>query len=199
MNLAIRARHLAAALAATLIVAFAMPSLAEDEISEAHLKAARDAITALHATEEFDQVLPQAAATLKAELTQKNPDLVALISTTVDEKAIALASRRADLEREAAKIYARVFTEQELNEISAFYNTATGKKLLDDGNIVGREVLQAAGIWQRGIARDLAQAVGEHLDSVVGAKAPAGDAAAGGQGDAQAGGQTNGQAPKVNQ
>lgn len=197
MNLAIRARHLAAAIAATLIVAFAMPSLAEEEISEAHLKAARDAITALHATEEFDQVLPRAAATLKAELTQKNPDMVALISSTVDEQALALASRRADLEREAAKIYARVFSEQELNEIATFYNTPTGKKLLSDGNIVGREVLQAAGIWQRGIARDLAQAVGEHLDSVAGAKAPAGNAAAGqtGQGDAQAGGQ----APKVNQ
>lgn len=184
MTLALRARHFAAACAATVMLVFAVPSLAEDQIPESHLKAAHAAITALHATEEFDQVLPQAAAALKAELTQKNPDLVTLISATVDEKALALASRRGDLEREAAKIYARVFSEQELNEITAFYNTDTGKKLLSDGNIVGREVLQAAGIWQRGIARDLAQAVGEHLASVASAKAPA-DGAAAPEGQAQ--------------
>lgn len=171
MNLANRARHLAAALAATAILFSAAP-LAAQEISESHLKAARAAITALRSTEEFDLVLPQAAATLKAELIQKNPDLVQLISTTVDEKALALASRRADLEREADKIYAKIFSEQQLNEIAAFYNSETGKKLLSDGDIVGREVLQAASIWQRGIARDLAQAVGEHIESVVGAQAP---------------------------
>jgi|SRR5690606_27824984 hypothetical protein len=188
MNLAIRARHLAAAAVACVMLLSAMPSMAQEEISESHLKAARDAITALHATEEFDQILPQAAAALKAELTQKNPDLVALISTTVDEKALALAGRRGDLEREAAKIYARVFSEKELNEISAFYNTDTGKKLLSDGNIVGREVLEAAGIWQRGVARDLAQAVAEHLQSVTSAKAPAD-----GQAEGQSNGQTEGQ------
>ena len=170
MNLAIRARRLTAAIAATAILISAAP-LAAQEISESHLKAARAAITALKATEEFDMMLPQAAAALKGELTQKNPDLVQLISTTVDEKALALAGRRGDLEREAANIYAKIFTEQQLNEIATFYNGETGKKLLSDGNIVGREVLQAAQIWQRGIARDLAQAVGEHLESVVGAQA----------------------------
>jgi uncharacterized protein len=170
MYLAIRARRLTAALAATAILISAAP-LAAQEISDSHLRAARSAITALKATEEFDMVLPQAAAALKGELIQKNPDLVQIISSTVDEKALGLASRRADLEREAASIYAKIFSEQELNEIAAFYNGETGQKLLSDGDIVAREVLQAAQIWQRGIARDLAQAVGEHLDSTVGAQA----------------------------
>jgi uncharacterized protein len=170
MNLAIRARRLAAALAATAILVSAVP-VAAQEISDSHLKAARAAISALKGTEEFDLVLPQAAAALKAQLIQKNPDLVQLISTTVDEKALALAPRRADLEREAANIYAKIFSEAQLNEIAAFYGSETGKKLLSDGDIVTREVLQAAQIWQRGVARDLAQAVGEHIESVVGAQA----------------------------
>lgn len=170
MNLAIRVRRLAIALSATAILVSAAP-LAAQEISESHIKAARTAITALKATEEFDMVLPQVAAALKGELTQGNPDLVQLISSTVDEKALALASRRADLERKAADIYAKIFSEQQLNEISAFYGSETGQKLLSDGDIVSREVLQAAAIWQRGLARDLAQAVGEHIQSVVGAQA----------------------------
>lgn len=181
MNLAMSARHLIAAIATAAIVVSATVSMAADEIAASHLKAARTAISALRATEEFDQILPQAALALKAELTQKNPDLSDLISNTVDEQAIKLAARRADLEAEAAKIYARVFTEQELTEISNFYNTAVGKKLLDDGNIVGREVLQAAGLWQRGVARDLGQAVAEQLQAATSPQAPAAQPAANGQ------------------
>ena len=119
MNLAIRVRRLAIALSATAILVSAAP-VAAQEISESHLKAARTAISALGATEEFDMVLPQVAAALKGELTQKNPDLVQLISSTVDEKALALAARRADLERAAANIYAKIFSEELLNEISTF-------------------------------------------------------------------------------
>lgn len=170
MNLAIRARRTVAALAATAMLLSAAP-LAAQEITETHLKAARAAITALKATDEFDAVLPQAAAAVKSDLIQKNPDMVQLISATVDEKALALASRRADLERAAADIYAKIFSEQQLNEISAFYTSETGKKLLSDGDIVTRQVLQAASIWQRAMVRDLAQAVGEHIDSVLAAQA----------------------------
>jgi uncharacterized protein len=180
MNLAIRVRRLAIALSATAILVSAAP-VAAQEISESHLKAARSAIAALGATEEFDMVLPQVAAALKGELTQKNPDLVQLISSTVDEKALALAARRADLERASANIYAKIFSEEQLNEISTFYNSETGKKLLSDGDIVSREVLQAAAIWQRGIARDLSQAVGEHIQSVVGAQAQPAEAPAEGE------------------
>lgn len=176
MNLAIRARHLFAAVAAAMVFASATPSMAADEIAESHLKAARTAIAALRATDEFDQILPQAALALKSDLLQKNPDLSDLITTTVDEEAVKLAARRADLEAEAARVYARVFTEQELTEIGAFYNTAAGKKLLADGDIVGREVLQAANVWQRGLARDLGQAVAEQLQKVLSAQAPAAQA-----------------------
>ena len=52
---------------------------------------------------------PQAAAALKQQLIQQNPDLQELIIKTVDEKALALAPRRADLEKEAALAYAKGF------------------------------------------------------------------------------------------
>lgn len=165
MRLANCARRIAAATAVAMSLSFT-PAGAQ-EISDAHLSAARQAITAIHATDEFDSVLPQAARALKSELTQKNPDLVDLINDTVDEKAIELASRRSDLEREAALAYARVFSEQELNDISTFYQSETGKKLISDGPIVTREVIKAGNIWQRGIVRDLAQMVGEQIASVV--------------------------------
>lgn len=172
MTLATCAR-LAAAAAALAIMMFAAPVSAQDEVSDAHLKAAREAIDAINATDEFDDVLPQAAQALKGELINKNPDLVELINATVDEQALELASRRADLEQEAAVAYARVFSEEELNNIAEFYRSPTGQKLLSDGPIVTREVYQAANIWQRGIARDLAQKVGEKIEAAVKTQAPA--------------------------
>lgn len=170
MTLVNRVRHLSAALAAAAVLALAFPAAAQ-EVSESHLKAARAAIDAVNATDQFDVILPQAAAALKAELIQKNPDLQQLILQTVDEKTLGLAGRRADLEKEAATAYARTFSEDELNAIATFYNSAAGKKLLTEGPIVTRQVIQAAEIWQRGVARDLAQSVGEVLNKVSGAQA----------------------------
>ena len=115
------------------------------------------------ATEDFDKILPQAAAALKQELIQKNPDLQELIIKTVDEETFALVPRRTDLEKEAALAYARVFSEEDLNAIATFYNSNAGKKLLSDGPIVTRELFKAADIWQRGVGRDLAQSVGTKL------------------------------------
>lgn len=141
------------------------------EISASHLEAARAAISAIQATDQFDEILPSAARALKAELIQKDPHLEALITKTVDDKAIALASRRADLETEAARAYANTFSEDELKAIAAFYTSDAGKKLLTEGPIVTREVLRAANIWQNGVARDLAQNVGEVLAAQAGAAA----------------------------
>jgi hypothetical protein len=162
MIFAIRARRLAVTFAAVALFAFAQTANAQ-EISESHLKAARAAVDAINATDYYDGILPSAAQALKTELIQKNPDLEPLIIKTVDDQAIKLASRRTDLERESALAYARVFTEKQLNDIATFYRSETGLKLLSDGPIVTRELTKAAQIWQNGIARDLAQAVGQSL------------------------------------
>ncbi|MBO6541310.1 MAG: DUF2059 domain-containing protein [Rhizobiaceae bacterium] len=170
MYLAIRARTVVTAFAASAMIAVASPVFSQD-ISDSHLKAARAAIVALTSTQQYDAVLPQAAQALKQELIQKNPDLGSMISNVVDEETLALAHRRGDLEKEAATIYAKIFTEQQLNEMRAFYESETGKKLLEDGALVARQVHEAAGIWQRGLARDLAQSVGSKVQAIIAANA----------------------------
>jgi hypothetical protein len=170
MTLVHRVRRLSTALAASVIVATASPVFAQ-EISDAHLQAAREAVDAINATDMFDGILPAAAAALKSTLIEKNPDLQEIITTTVDQKAIEMAGRRADLEKEAGLAYARVFPVEDLNAIATFYNSPAGKKLLADGPIVTREVTKAADIWQRGIVRDLAEVVGKSLMEQTGGNA----------------------------
>lgn len=157
-----RVRRISAALATAALIGFVSPSFAQ-EISDSHLKAARAAVDAINATDVFDNILPSAAAALKRELIQKNPDLTSDITAVVDSKTIELAGRRTDLEREAALAYARMLSEADLNAIAAFYTSPAGLNLLKDGPIVTREVAKAAEIWQNGIARDLAEQVGKEL------------------------------------
>ncbi|TIS05897.1 MAG: hypothetical protein E5X10_27265, partial [Mesorhizobium sp.] len=69
-----RVRRLSTILAASAVLALSSPAFSQD-ISESHLKAARAAVAAIHATDPFDNILPQAAAALENQLIQKNPDM----------------------------------------------------------------------------------------------------------------------------
>jgi hypothetical protein len=125
------------------------------EISEAHMAAAREAIASLNVTDRFDNILPNMAETLKGQFIQSSPNFQEQINAIVDEQALALAPRRADLEKEAATIYAKSFSVDELKTISTFFTTEAGKKLLNNQPLVARELGRAAEIWANGISRDL--------------------------------------------
>src|SRR3569832_1876669 len=116
MMLPKRVRRLSTLLAASAVLALSSPVFAQD-VSESHLKAARAAVAAIHATDSFDNILPQAAGALEAQLIQKNPHKQELIVKTVPDKPLALASLRADLEKQAARAGARGGAEKDREEI----------------------------------------------------------------------------------
>lgn len=159
--------RLALAIAVTVVFGLSSAAQAKDP-TKAEIDAARSAIAALHATDDFDGILPQAAEALKRSLIQAEPNLEQQISTTVDEQALKLAARRGDLETEVATIYAKAFTIEELDAITKFYHSGPGKKLLKEGGNVTRQSLQAARIWSNGIARDLAAATHKALQDKLG-------------------------------
>lgn len=161
-------------MAASIGVFAAFSGLASaQEISPEHLKQARAAISAIGATNQFDAILPQGGEALKAEMIDKDPNLEALITATVDTEVLSLAARRGDLENEAARVYAKVFSEVELKSIAEFYATDVGKKLIADGPLATRQLIEAVEVWKNGIARDLAQNVGEKMKAAAPVEEPA--------------------------
>jgi hypothetical protein len=150
------------------------------EIPEAHLTAARQAIASLNVTDRFDNILPNMAEALKGQFIQSSPNFQSQISAIVDEQALALAPRRADLEKEAATIYAKGFSADELKSISTFFNSEAGKKLLTNQPLVNRELAKAAEIWANGIQRDLSAQSTTKLRALIDAnpiKTPVAEAA----------------------
>ncbi|KAA0697609.1 DUF2059 domain-containing protein [Neorhizobium sp. P12A] len=158
--------------AATIVLSgLAFGSANAQDVTDEQIKAARAAINALGITNQFDAILPNLAEQLKSTMIQANPNFGDQIAATVDQQALALAPRRADLEREAAITYAKAFSVDELKAISEFYTSDAGKKLLKDGPVATRELYKAADIWSQGISRDLASQSNDALAKIV--KVPA--------------------------
>ena len=143
------------------------------DVPPEHVQAARAAIAALGVTDRFDNILPNVSERLKVQLIQAYPNLEDTIASKVDEEALKLAPRRGDLEREAALVYAKAFTIDELKAMTEFYSSDAGKKLLKDGPIATRELVKAADIWTAGVARDLEKQANDALLKEVQAAQPA--------------------------
>lgn len=161
--------------AAAIIVAGlgATAAQAADDVTPEQLKAARATIAAVGATSKFDVILPTISTQLKQQLIQATPNFEPIINEVVDAKAIEIASRRSDLENEAAKVYATTFTVEELNAITAFYTSPAGKKLIANGPIALRELNKAADIWASGISRDLTKSASDEIEARISAQTEA--------------------------
>jgi uncharacterized protein len=125
------------------------------EISDSHLAAAREAVAASQSTISLDVILPNMGEQVKQALITNRPDAADQISDIVNEITVQLAPRRGDLETEMAKIYASVFSEDELKTITEFYQTEAGRKLVLSTAVIGRDMDQAARVWATGVRRDL--------------------------------------------
>lgn len=133
------------------------------ELSDEHIKSARETMAATGATDRLDKILPEVANFVKAGLIANRPDIEAEISNIVNEVAISLAPRRGPLENEVAKIYGNQFTKEELDTIKVFFASETGIKFLNRTPFLFRDVDQVSKVWREGIARDMTNAVQEKL------------------------------------
>lgn len=139
-------------------------SVGAQEITEEHIAVAKQTIDVTGTTRRLDNILPGIANNAKSSLIQNRPDQQSEISEIVDSAAIELAPRRGDLETEIARVYARIFSMEELQAIGAFFGSETGKKLLKNTPVFIREVDAAAKVWSVGLQRDLQESIKKKLD-----------------------------------
>ena len=134
--------------ACLLMFSLSMPAFAEPTAS--HIQAAE----ALLAATNMEKVLTDATnVTLTAQISA-NPTLVPFEGTMREflGKYMGYQALKPDL----VKLYADAFTESELKELTAFYNTPTGKKAI---NSMGDLMAKGAALGQ--------QKVMEHQDELI--------------------------------
>jgi hypothetical protein len=156
-----RSIALAAALAAAPAAAYAQAT--PPEPTKEHLASARAAIEASRVAEGFDNVLLNVAQQTKALLQRNNPSLTGKIDEVTNKVALELAAKRVDLDKDIQTIWAREFTKPELDEISRFYSSPTGKKLADSTQkVVGLSMEKVIG-WQQKISQEMLTRVREEM------------------------------------
>lgn len=133
-----------------LVVAFLVGpavNLRADDAS--HLQAARDLLIASHMDQSYGNMIDQ----LLDAQTKSSPQLAKLREPMKEffNKYMGWEAMKDDL----AKIYADNFTEQELNDITAFYKTPTGSKM---SQALPALMAEGAQLGQRRVA--------EHMDEL---------------------------------
>lgn len=158
----LRSSFRAVVLAIGLMVGFAGAATAQ-EVTESHLKAAVAAVQAAKTSRGFDNLLPLMAQQTQNRLIRMRPDQHQLIGQVVDQEALELVARRADLDNDVARIWAKYFTEDELNAITAFYKSPAGSKLAEIGPKVVSETLQSVKGWSDRIGEEMFEKSREEL------------------------------------
>jgi hypothetical protein len=111
------------------------------------IAAARDMIAAKGGMALFDPVIPGVVETVKNSFIPTNPQL----SGELNEVAVMLRkeydSKRSEMQNVIIRVYAQHFTEKELKDLTAFYKTPLGQKLVKEEPVAIQESLQNAQDW----------------------------------------------------
>ena len=142
---------------AALVVAATISSapIRADEITPSHMAAALETVHSAKASKGFDNVLPLLSEKVQNQIIRLRPDLYKQITDVVQQQALKLVARRADLDNDVARIWAGAFTEEELKSITAFYKSPAGLKFVDVGPKVIGDSLQAVKGWSDRVGEEL--------------------------------------------
>jgi len=152
----------AAVLAAGLAMGTAGFAVAQ-EVTDAHVAAALEAVHAAKTSRGFDNLLPLLSQQTQNKLIRIRPDQHQAIAEVVDAQALELVARRKDLDNDVARIWAKHFSEDELNAISTFYKSPAGAKLAEIGPQVVGETLQSVKGWSDRVGEELFEKSRESL------------------------------------
>jgi hypothetical protein len=158
----LRSAAVAAALATLSPLVLPAKSVAQ-ELSAEHIALAVEVVRSAGATRGFDTVLPKLANQIIDRLIRLRPDLHKQIAAAVEAVALKLAVRRVELDTDVGRIWAKNFTEPELQTLLVFYTSDAGKKFSDIGPRMVSESYQAVDRWSERVGTELLEKTREEL------------------------------------
>ena len=155
-------RGLAFVLTLAAVIAASTPVRAQS-VPPDSLAAARELVAAMKMTDQMKSIFPLMMKNLKPVVTQNRPEVAkdfdAIMPMMIDG-ALARTNELIDL---MAAVYARNFTVDELRDITAFYRTPTGQKLLEKLPAVMQQAMTAGQQFAQTIVNDMQQRMIEEL------------------------------------
>jgi hypothetical protein len=112
------------------LVVFGLPAFAQTRVSAAAMATAERLIQVTGAMTLFHPLIPGVVEQAKLLFLQQNPDLAKDLNEVAAKLRAEYAPRQAELTRHVAGLYAQRFSETELRQLLAFYQSPVGRKLL---------------------------------------------------------------------
>jgi hypothetical protein len=116
--------------AAAVVLAAFIPAAQAQQPPAASMAVAKQLIATTGATEVFTPLIAGVVEQAKLLYLQQNPGLAKDLNEVATKLRTDLQPRFSELSDEVAKLYATNFSEQELKDILAFYQSPAGKKML---------------------------------------------------------------------
>jgi hypothetical protein len=118
------------------------------------LKLARQVVEMQGSLRSFDSAIPTIFTQIYNQYVSQNPDLDKDISATLRALLPEFDKRKEEITAVLARVYAEKFTETELNDIIAFYNSPSGKKFIGATSDIGKESMGKLQEWSGQINKD---------------------------------------------
>ncbi len=136
---------------------------AEENFTDSHLRAAARVIELVGGDVTFDEILPRVAGQTQIVFTRTNPALTREIEEAVQTAAISMVPRRLELARTLQMIWARRFSEEELDSLAEFFSGPLGTKYVEMFPIVSALSLGAAKQWEQILSADMVTLTRDNL------------------------------------
>jgi len=132
-------------------------SATAQELEPEHLALAKQYVQMTDTGHLYERLIVETTKVNMQALVQQNPE----ISSSIVQASRDLANQYFEggdnaLHDTYARIYATVFSQEELAEIIAFYETPTGQKLIGTVPIVGSNLETATRIWKENMETEVA-------------------------------------------
>ena len=127
-GLILRAKALVAIALSATIIAVSAPAMAQ-EVPPEQLALARKYVELTDRSAVYETTLVEIAVGSMRQIVQQNPEIAEQTNTAISKILEEYKGRKGELLDQFARVYAVRFTIPELQEIVAFYESPTGKKL----------------------------------------------------------------------
>ncbi len=118
------------------------------ELSPERIALARQYVDITDNAQIFETTILRTGIETMRTLVSQNPDLAEDVSAAIGVVIEAYSERKDELFDQFARIYAQRFSEDELREIVAFYQTDVGKKLASSNGDINTELSTVMQIYQ---------------------------------------------------
>lgn len=141
-------------LAGALAVSSLSSAQAQQEISPEHLASARSYVDLTDNANVYEITLIEIGLNVMRIIIQQDPSLADPVQEAIQTAFAEYEARKGELYDQFSRIYAMRFSQEELEEILAFYNSDVGQKLLANNVTINQDMQLVLGVWEENTQRE---------------------------------------------